>query len=330
MKSALFFLKKESYVQCVLCPHNCRIKENQTGICGVRKNIKGKLYALSYSKPCSLAVDPIEKKPLFHFMPGTKTFSIATAGCNLKCKFCQNAEISQAKVDEIPFIEASPSLIVEKAISAGCKSIAYTYTEPTVFYEYCLDTAKLAKKEGLSNVFITNGLINKEPLKKISRYIDAANIDLKGFSEDFYQKVCGGKLKWVLDSIKNYAEFGIHIELTNMIIPGLNDNSDEIREMCRWIVKNCGKKTPLHFSRFFPCYKMLEVSPTPLNSLLKAYDTAKEEGLYYVYIGNVHAKNLENTICPKCGTTVIEREGFEISRINRKCPQCRRKVDAIF
>ncbi|TBR15731.1 AmmeMemoRadiSam system radical SAM enzyme, partial [bacterium] len=287
-KEGLYYEKlTDDAVQCHICPRNCFIAKGKRGFCGVRENQKGVLYALSYGKVVAVHIDPMEKKPLFHFLPGTKAFSVATAGCNLRCKFCQNWEISQKKPEEVEFTYIEPKELVEKAKASGCLTIAYTYTEPTVFYEYMLETAKIAKARGLRNVMHSCGYINEKPLRELAKYLDAANIDLKGFSDDYYSKVSEAALEPVLNTLKILREEGVHIEITNLILPGLNDNPEEIKRMCLWIKESLGPATPLHFSRFFPTYKFIALNPTPVETLEKARNIAIGCGLKYVYIGNV-------------------------------------------
>ncbi|MFH1637044.1 MAG: AmmeMemoRadiSam system radical SAM enzyme [Candidatus Woesearchaeota archaeon] len=326
-KEAMYYKQlKDKIVQCQLCPNFCTIKEGMVGSCRVRKNIKGKLYAMTYGKAISTAIEPIEKKPFFHFHPGARAYSIATVGCNLHCLFCQNWEISQASYDELPTKKKSPEEAVEEAIANDSRIIAYTYTEPTIFYEYVLDMAKLAKKRGLLNVTITNGFINPEPLKELYKYIDAANIDLKGFTEEYYKEVCGGRLKPVLDAIVNIKKMGVFVEITNLIVTGKNDGN--IIEMCKWIKDNVGESCPLHFSRFFPIYKLSALEPTPVETLRKAYDTAKAVGLKYVYMGNVGDE--ESTYCPKCNALLVKRLGFSVieNKIkNHCCYNCKEKIE---
>src|SRR3989344_4002025 len=319
MKEALYYKKlKNNNVQCTLCPHFCVIKERNRGECKVRENKSGKLYSLVYSKPCSIAVDPVEKKPLFHFLPGSKTFSIGTAGCNLKCLFCQNFSTSQVEPEKVKSINLEPEKVVEQAIKNDCKTIAYTYNEPTVFYEYVIDTAKIAKKKGLKNIIVSNGYINEEPLKRLAMFIDGANIDLKSFNEEFYKEV-GGELESVLKSLKILKKNWL--EITNLVIPSRNDDLKEIEEMCEWIVKNLGKSVPLHFSRFFPNYLMENISITPLETLKKAKEVA-EKYLNYVYIWNISTLKDENTYCKKCKKIVIERIGFSIRKNELKKGVC--------
>ncbi|MBD3249476.1 AmmeMemoRadiSam system radical SAM enzyme [Candidatus Woesearchaeota archaeon] len=310
-------------VQCFICPRKCIINDKEYGFCRARKNINGKLFSMVYGAPCSVNADPIEKKPLFHFLPGTKTFSVGTAGCNLRCKYCQNWEISQAMPEEVPIIDIYPEEIVEKALAEGCESIAYTYTEPSVFYEYVLDTAKIAKKKGLKNIIVTNGFVNEEPLWDLCKYIDAANVDLKSFDDDFYRKIAGGWLEPVLSSLKLLKKEKVWIEITNMIIPGYNDDMEMIKRMCRWIKKELGEGVPMHFSRFFPNYLMKDVLPTEEKTLLKAAETAKKEGLDNVYIGNIEIEGWENTYCTKCRKVVVKRRFFQVVSNKLKDGKCR-------
>lgn len=288
MKKALHYEKlDENKVRCLICPRNCIIKENDFGFCKARQNKKGILYSMVYAAPCSVNIDPIEKKPLYHFLPGTKTFSVGTTGCNLRCKFCQNWQISQALPSEVPFVKLSPSQVVKQALDSGCKSIAYTYTEPAVFYEYVIDIAKLAKKKGLKNIIVSNGFVNQKPLKEMCKYLDAANIDLKSFSDEFYRKYTGAWLEPVLESLKTLKKEKVWLEITNLIIPGLNDDMKMIEKMCKWIKKELGEDVPIHFSRFFPNYLMQDIEPTPKETLFKAEEIAKKVGLKHVYLGNV-------------------------------------------
>lgn len=333
MKEALHYKKlKNKLVQCNICPRNCIIKPKEYGFCRTRENKDGKLISRVYSAPCSVAIDPIEKKPLFHFLPGSSSYSIGTAGCNLRCKFCQNWSISQAMPKNVPFIDLPPEKIVQEALANNCSSIAYTYTEPTVFYEYVLDTAKLARKKGLKNICVTNGFINQEPLKELYKYIDAANIDLKGFTDKFYREITGAWLQPVLDAIKTAYKMGVWIELTNLVVPTLNDDLKIIKKMCEWIKDELSPDVPLHFSRFFPDYKMKDLHPTPEETLIKAGETAKKAGLNYVYIGNIMLPEWGNTYCPKCRKLIIERRWFEVvqNKIkNNKC-KCREKIAGVW
>lgn len=275
-------------VNCRLCPRLCSIENNKKGFCRARKNIDGKLYSLVFGKACSAAVDPIEKKPFYHFNPGTHVYSIATYGCNLACDHCQNWEISQADPEKEQAEDLPPAKVVEQALAYGCEGIAYTYTEPTIFYEYVYETAKLAREEGLFNCFVSNGVINREPLKKLSKYIDAVNLDIKAFTDEFYKKYCHFPpgISPIKETAKNCLEFGMHLEITTLLIPGINDSVKEMRSVAQF-VKSLSPDVPLHFSRFFPHYKMTHLLPTPVETVLKAQKIGKEEGLKHVYVGNL-------------------------------------------
>ena len=274
-------------VECLLCPHHCKIANGKTGVCRSRSNKGGVLVSEVYGKPCSLAIDPIEKKPLYHFHPGTKCLSIACTGCNFRCLNCQNHEISQVSPGDVGHYDLSPQQVVDLCLEHHCPGIAYTYTEPLTYLEYIVDTARLAHENGLWNILVTAGYVCQEPLADLLPYLDAANIDLKSFSDDIYQKVSGGHLQPVLDTILTMQNAGVWIELTNLIIPGFNDDMTMIRQMCRWIVDNGLANNPLHFSRFFPRYKMADVPPTPIHTLKEAKRIAQEEGIKHVYLGNV-------------------------------------------
>jgi pyruvate formate lyase activating enzyme len=327
MKEAMFYERQAGgKVRCGLCRFNCLISEGDRGICAVRENRGGTLYSLVYGKLCAEHIDPIEKKPLFHVMPGSKTYSIATVGCNFHCRHCQNYSISQVKRSgPVLGSEQTPQEIVLQARGSDCSSISYTYTEPTIFYEFAYDTARLAREAGLKNIFVTNGYISKEALSLIAPYLDAANIDLKGFSEGFYRDVVHARLPEVLDSIIEYRKQGIWLELTTLIIPGLNDSDSELQELARFIVTNLGIDTPWHVSQFFPTYKLLDLPRTPVSTLRRARDIGLAAGLRYVYEGNVPGKGGENTRCPSCSALLIERYGYAIAtnRIsNGICPDC--------
>ncbi len=309
-------------VKCYLCPTECVIDEYQVGGCRTRINKGGVLYSLVYGKPCSVAIDPIEKKPFFHFLPGTTAFSIATAGCVLSCKFCQNWQISQAKPEETDYRDLPPDEVVRNAMFYNCRTITYTYTEPTVFYEYMYDTAQIAKKFNIKNTMHTCGYINEKPLRKLSKYMDAADVDLKAFTEDFYSRICGGRLKPVLDSLVVLRDEGVWLEITNLVIPTLNDDMKKIKEMCQWIVKNLGTDVPLHLSRFFPQYKLKDLPPASLETLENARAVALDAGLKYVYVGNIRS-DAENTYCPKCKKLLIERVGYFVKQNNMPDGKCR-------
>lgn len=314
-------------VQCRLCRLRCLIAQGQRGVCGVRENRDGVLYTLVYGKSVTEAVDPIEKKPLNHYLPGSRTFSIATVGCNFRCLHCQNHEISQwpHSGKPLPGHELAPEQVVSQALARGCLSIAYTYTEPTIFFEYAYDTAVLARKAGLGNVFVSNGYITAEALQAIAPYLDAANIDLKGFSPRFYQEVAGANLNGVLDSLREFRRLGIWLEVTTLVIPGLNDEPNELREMARFIAGELGCDTPWHLSAFHPTYRMLDRPPTPASSLRLARRIGLEAGLNYVYLGNVAAGEGEDTLCPGCGRAVISRRGVWLQGMaldNGNCGYC--------
>jgi pyruvate formate lyase activating enzyme len=309
-------------VQCELCPNGCILENGQHSRCRARMNRDGKLYSIVYGKPCAVHVDPIEKKPFFHFLPGTTAFSIATAGCVLSCKFCQNWQISQAKPEDTDTYDLPPDKVVKAAMRYESKSITYTYTEPTVFYEYMYDTAVLAKKSGIRNTMHSCGYINEKPLRRLARYLNAADIDLKSFTEDFYNRICGGSLKPVLHSLVVLKEEGIWLEVTNLVIPTLNDNIKTIGEMSRWMVKNLGADVPLHFSRFFPNYKLNNLPPTPVETLTDARKAAMDAGLKFVYIGNVRHE-AESTFCPHCKKLLIERIGFFVKQNNISNGRCK-------
>ncbi|HZX44576.1 MAG TPA: AmmeMemoRadiSam system radical SAM enzyme [Candidatus Nanoarchaeia archaeon] len=333
MKEAMFYNKlKDKVVNCRLCPHYCVIDPDGIGKCGVRQNIDGKLFSLVYGKIISSAVDPIEKKPLFNFLPGTKSYSIATAGCNLFCEFCQNWEISQLpKTEGVRGFDMEPAEIVEDALKKGCQSIAYTYTEPTIFLEYALDIAKIARKKKLKNIFVTNGFITTEAAAEASKVIDAANVDLKGFTDDYYKKVCGARLKPVLDAIRTYYDNGVWLEITTLIVPGHNDSPEMLTRIAEFIA-SVDKKIPWHISRFFPHYKMLSAKPTPVETVIHAVNIGKKIGLKYIYGGNLMSDEHSQTLCPSCGEEVISRRGFFVEAKHIKgnvCEFCRKKIDVV-
>ena len=325
-KEAMFYKKlDENSIQCRLCPRNCILKNGMRGFCRAREPKGGKHYTLVYGNPTAVHIDPIEKKPFFHFLPATSVFSIATAGCNFRCKNCQNWQISQSTPEETYNQYLPPEAVVEAAIKSKCPAISYTYTEPTVFYEYMYDTAKIAKARGIRNVYHSNGSINPEPAEELSLYLDAANIDLKGFTQEFYSKLPEGDLETVLNTIKILRKNRVHIEITNLIVPSFSDDMKTIRNMCRWIRDEVGKDTPLHLSRFYPTYKLNNLSPTPIKTLEEARKAAMEEGLQYVYIGNVAGHEGENTYCPRDGKILIRRIGYQILEnniVNGKCKFC--------
>ena len=335
MKEASFYEQRpDDKVHCFLCRHHCVIAPGKRGICGVRENREGFLYTLVYELPCATHVDPIEKKPLFHFFPGSKAFSIATQGCNFHCLHCQNHDISQFPMQQcvISGDKVAAQDIVSYALHAKCKSISYTYTEPTIFYEYAFDIAKRAREKGIYNNFVTNGYIEDEPLMAIQPYLDAANLDLKGFDESFYKKICKAELPKVLDTIRAYRKLNIWIELTTLVIPGHNDSELGLRAIARFIVNELGPQVPWHVSAFYPTYKLLNVQRTSPKTLQRAREIGLEEGLRYVYEGNIPGSDGEHTYCYSCKKPVIKRYGYTIIEYNIKnssCVFCGTAVDGV-
>lgn len=321
-------------VECSLCPKECRIAHGQSGDCRVRVNMHGKLISTVFGRAASVHVDPMEKKPLFHFLPGKPIFSISTAGCNLHCQHCQNWQISQKSGYEINSYYAPPDAVVATAQKENCRAIAYTYNEPVIYYEYVWETARLAREKGIKNVLVTAGYINPKPLRKLAAYIDASNTDLKSFENSFYQKYCGGTLKPVLDALVIQREEGIWVEVTNLIIPAQNDDISIIRNMCIWIKNNLGDYTPVHFSRFHPQYKARNLPPTPLETLITARKEALDVGLKYVYIGNIISSGSGDTMCPGCGALIIGRIGYRITEFklndNGACLYCNTAIKGVW
>jgi len=320
-------------IQCDLCPKRCRVSKGKRGACRVRENRDGKYYSLVYGNPCAVHPDPIEKKPFFHVLPATTSFSLATVGCNFQCKFCQNWEISQASPEDVYSYDVSPEMIVKMAKEVGAHSIAYTYVEPTIFYEYMIDICHLVKKIGLLNVCHSNGFINPEPLKNLCKVMDAANIDLKGFTEAFYRDLCSGELAPVLETLKTLKKEKVHLEITNLVIPTQNDDLSGLKEMCLWVKKELGADTPIHFSRFYPLYKLRSLPPTPVSTLEKARNTALSSGLEYVYIGNIPGHEGEHTFCPKCKKLLIQRIGYMVGENHLKggkCNYCGKPIPGIW
>lgn len=332
MKEALLYEKlPDQRVRCNLCAHRCVIAPDRKGVCLVRENQGGVLYTLVYGIPLSQAVDPIEKKPLFHFYPGSASFSIATVGCNFRCEFCQNYDISQMPRDQgrIMGNQATPEQVVHAAERHGCRSIAYTYTEPTIFFEYSYDIARLAHAAGIASVYVTNGYMTGEMLELFQGvsdghepWLDAANVDLKAFRDETYKKVCGARLQPVLDSLKRMKELDVWVEITTLVVPGMNDSEGELRDIAQFIARELGAEVPWHVSRFHPDYKMVDRGPTPAGTLQQAYDLGREAGLNYVYVGNMPGARLEDTICPNCGQRVIERRGFQVTRRHLRDGKC--------
>lgn len=336
MEALFYETMEDQKVQCLLCHHRCVINNNGFGRCKVRQNVNGVLETLIYSRLVAINPDPIEKKPFFHVLPGSLSYSIGAAGCNFRCAFCQNAEISQmpresGRTGEKNIFSAAD--IVDDALKSDCRSIAYTYTEPTVNFEFCYDTALLAQEKGLKNVFVTNGYMSPDAIDMIAPYLDAASIDLKAFSEDFYQNICEARLEPVKESIRHFQRRGVFVEITTLIIPGMNDAEPELKNLADFLVNELGPDTPWHISRFYPAYKLTDISPTPAGSLAKARDIGLTAGLKYVYIGNVHGHPGENTYCPECDKIIVERAGYqEIKHYhieNSRCTFCGALINGI-
>ena len=334
LKEAYFYQKLgDQEVQCLMCPRKCLILEGARGVCRNRENHGGRLYALTYGRPCSIAVEPIEKAPFFHFIPGHKRLCVATVGCNLRCKYCQNWHISQKRVEEVRHYDLSPEQIVEIAKREEVKSICFTFSEPTAFYEYMYDIAKLAKENGLMTSIVSNGFINPQPLRQLIEVLDAVKIDLKGFSEEFYEEVCFGRLEPVLNTLRTLREEGMWVEIVNLVVPPLNDDPNEIEKMCQWIKENLGDEVPLHFLRFFPDYKLTHLPSTPVKTLERAIEIAQKVGLKYVYIGNVPGHQHNSTFCPECGKRLIHRVHFALLGNNMedgKCKFCGQEIPGIW
>jgi pyruvate formate lyase activating enzyme len=332
-REAMFQEETARGIMCRICPNECVLKEGEISKCNNRIVYKSRLYTMAFGNPCSVNVDPVEKKPLYHFLPGSRAYSIATAGCNLVCLNCQNWTISQTSPDKTRNYDLMPESVVGESLGNNCRSIAYTYSEPVTFYEYVFETATIARRSGVKNIVKSNGYINPEPLKKLCTVIDGANIDLKAFSESTYLKLSGGKLQPVLDSLKIYRDSGVWLEITNLLIPGWTDNLQDIRNMCRWLSDNGFIDTPLHFSRFYPMHKLEQLPPTPVSILNDAAGIAVEEGLKYVYTGNAPGEELSNTICTKCKTVLVVRQGFRVasnSIAEGKCPACRQVIGGVW
>lgn len=337
-KATLYEQLKDNKVRCTACSHYCQISPGKTGVCGVRQNCDGALQLLVYNHPIAVNLDPIEKKPLFHFLPGTQIFSLGTVGCNFGCDFCQNWDISQVSKTDKDFDWESageawlPEDIVNYCQHHGIPAIAYTYNEPTIFIEYAYDIAKLAHNAGIKNVFVTNGYGSAEVYDYIGKYLDAANVDLKSFNPEYYQKICHAKIKPVLENIKLLHERGIWVEVTTLIVPGQNDDPGELTQLAEFIAK-IDPNIPWHISRFFPQYKMQNLGPTPLKTLEQAYDIGTRAGLKYIYVGNITDSSHETTICPKCHKAVIERVGYQLNGLNLKdgrCKYCQTKLPGVW
>jgi pyruvate formate lyase activating enzyme len=336
MEAYLYESLENNQVKCNLCSHRCMIKDGHRGICGVRENQQGVLKTLTYGNLIARHIDPIEKKPLFHFLPGSLSYSIATVGCNFRCRFCQNADIAQMPADHKGMIMGdlcTPSEVVAAAERSGCRSISYTYTEPTIFFEFAYETAKLASERGIRNVFVTNGYMTAEALEMIQPYLDAANVDLKAFTEKYYKELCGARLKPVQDTLKLMKSLGIFVEVTTLIVPGLNDDPKELKDLAIFIAQELGAEIPWHISRFHPTYKLTDRPSTPVETLTKARKIGLKAGLKYVYTGNVPGNAAENTFCYGCGETVIERRGFQVGKLRIKdshCAKCGALIEGVW
>jgi len=328
----MLYEKLDGVLNCQVCNRRCIISKGKTGFCMMRRNEEGVLYTLNYAAASSVAVDPIEKKPLFHFYPGSLSLSLGSVGCNFRCPYCQNWTISQADLDEIGTRDIPPEKAMEMAQENLCQSISWTYNEPTMWFEYTYDSAKLAQKNDLKTVYVTNGYMSEESLDLISPYLDAANVDLKGMSDKFYQELCQARLEPVLENIQTMHDNGIHIEITNLVIPGYNDSEEDLKALVEFVA-DVGVEIPLHFTRFYPHYHMKQVPPTPVATLEKAQKMAMETGIKYVFVGNVPGSDGENTYCPECQELLIRRDGFSIGANNlkkdKKCPACGAKIDVV-
>lgn len=323
----------EKKVVCKLCPKECVVANRERGYCGVRENHNGEYKTLVYNRLCSAHADPVEKKPFFHFLPGTLAFSFSTAGCNFECKYCQNWQISQFRPEQVRAMYMTPEKIVRVAKSTGSRSVAFTYGEPVVFFELMYDTAVKAREAGLRPIVITNGFYQEKPLRDLCKVVDAIKVDFKGFSEKFYREICDGELKPVLRNLKIIKESGVWLELVVLIVPTLNDSPSEIEAMSKWIMKNLGPDVPIHFSRFHPEYKLKNLPPTPVKTLEQCHKIARDNGIKFVYIGNVWAHKYENTYCPRCGTLLINRVGYMVEppRLkNGRCPKCNEPIPGIW
>jgi len=333
-REAMFWEKRtEDKVQCVLCPRQCEVAKEERGYCGVRENQGGKYQTLVYGTLCSANIDPIEKKPLFHYQPGTAAMSIATAGCNMECKFCQNWQISQFRPEQVDSVLVTPDKLVEACKARSCPTIAYTYSEPVIFYEYMHDTAALARKAGIGSVAISNGYIQEKPLRELCRHLTGIKIDFKAFSEKFYADQCAGKLQPVLATLEVLKDVGIWFELVVLIVSTLNDSADEVKQMSQWVVSHLGPDVPMHFTRFHPTYRLTNLPPTPVATLERCRQIALDAGVRYVYAGNVPMHPGENTYCHACKTELIRRVGYQISANtikNGKCPKCGAAIPGVW
>ncbi|MCK4652889.1 MAG: AmmeMemoRadiSam system radical SAM enzyme [Candidatus Cloacimonetes bacterium] len=335
LREAMFYQKldKDKKVKCQLCFRNCIIPEGKRGVCRNRENQDGVLYNIVYAKPSAVHIDPVEKEPQLHMLPGTDILCLGTAGCNFQCKHCQNWHLSQRSIEEMSYYNLPPEEVIELALEKKIPTISFTYNDPISFYEYVYDIAKLAQAEGLKILWHSNGSINPEPLKELLKYTDAVTIDLKGFTEKFYRKASNAKLEPVLTTLKAIKEEGIWLEIVNLVIPTMNDDPKDIKRMCEWIKENLGADTPLHFSRFSPAYRMTHLPSTPIKTLEKAYNTAKKVGLEYVTVGNVPGHKYNSTFCPQCGKCLIKRVHFQVldnNIINGKCKYCGYEIPGVW
>lgn len=318
---------------CHLCPRECRVADRERGYCGVRENRDGEYFTLVHGRVCAIHVDPIEKKPLFHFLPGTQALSLATAGCNMECRFCQNWEISQFRPEQVQSVEAPPESIADAAKRSGAPTIAYTYSEPTVFYEYMLDIAKLTSAQSIRNVAISNGYIKADPLRELAPHLAAFKVDLKAFTEDFYKTQCNATLSPVLDTLKLLKSIGLWTEIVLLVIPTLNDDPASNRAMFQWIRQELGPDVPLHLTRFHPTYKITNLPRTPMETLESLHGIAKQEGLHYVYVGNAPGHKAESTYCPQCNELLVERYALVVSQVRLKngaCPKCGATIPGVW
>ncbi len=325
MDTLIYDKLADGSVRCGICSHFCVIRDGKKGLCAVRKNSGGTLVSLVYPRVIAASVDPIEKKPLYHLKPGSFSYSIASVGCNFKCRFCQNADIAQASSDsagQIPGRVVLPETIVQNALESGCQSISYTYTEPAVFFELALETARLAKTNGLLNVFVTNGYMSPQALEMAAPVLDGANVDLKAFDDQFYRKICNARIQPVKDTLRKMTQLGIHLEITTLLIPGLNDHPEQVAAMARYIADELGCHIPWHISRFHPCHLMTDRPPTPLVSLEKAFEAGRNAGLQHVYIGNAPELQQEDTFCPSCGKRLVSRSGYRVKTAFLDCGEC--------
>jgi len=333
-KAAYYFNRLDNgAVLCTLCPNRCRLSPGDRSVCRSRVNLDGTLFSLAYGNACSANVDPIEKKPLYHFMPASRAFSIAAAGCNFRCLNCQNWEISQHRPEDVRHMELFPEDVVQAAADSRCQSIAYTYSEPTTFYEYMFDTARIARDRGLYNCWISNGYINPEPLSALCRVLDAANVNLKSISDEIYRRLNGGRLRPIQETFLTLHREKVHFEMTHLVVPGYGDQPDMIRRMCAWILESLGPDHPLHFLRFFPRYRLDRLAPTPVDTLIRFRELAMAEGIHYVYLGNVPGHEGNHTFCHNCRKMLVERQGYHISRqliVAGRCPHCNTPIPGVW